>query len=90
MSLFSKLFGGGDKPPAEPVRHEGFEIYPEPMAEDGGHRLCARIEKEVGGERKTHTMIRADVFSDRDQAIEASVAKAKAMIDQEGERIFGR
>ena len=90
MSLFSKLFGGGGAAETEAILHEGFSIYPEPIAESGGHRICARIEKEIDGELQSHQMIRADVYSSRDAAIDASVNKAKSMIDLEKGNIFGR
>ena len=56
MSILSKLFGGSgaSKPAADPVVYEGFAIYPEPIAEGGQHRIAARIEKEIGGELKSH------------------------------------
>lgn len=90
MSLLSKLFGGGSKEPPRPtaIEYEGFRIYPEPQSEDGGFRLAARIELGEGESLKTHNLIRADVIRDRDQAIEAAVAKAKQMIDQMGDRLF--
>ncbi len=90
MSILSKLFGGGGsvKPDAEPVTYEDFRIFPEPIADGGQHRIAARIEKEVGGETKTHHLIRADTLGDPEAAAEASVAKAKQLIDQQGERLF--
>ena len=45
MSLFSKLFGGGEKSEPEPVTYKGFNIIPDLMAEGGKYRLSARIEK---------------------------------------------
>lgn len=89
MSLFSKLFGGGAAPGPEPEIHEGFRIFPEPIKEGGGYRLAARIEKEIGGETRSHQLIRADVIGDRDEAAEAAVRKAKQLIDQMGEGLFG-
>ncbi|MDG1076130.1 MAG: HlyU family transcriptional regulator [Planktotalea sp.] len=50
--------------------------------------MCAVIEKEIGGEVKTHRLIRADTIADIEQCREASIAKAKQMIDQMGERLF--
>jgi len=89
MSLLSRLFGGSAKPePPKPVQYEGFAITPEPIAESGGYRIGARIEKEVKGETKSHQMIRADVLHSKEQAAEASVEKAKSMIDQMGEKLF--
>ena len=89
MSLLSKLFGGSASTPnTEPEEYEGYTIAPEPIKEGGSFRVGARIEKEIGGEVKTHRMIRADTFESADAASEASLAKAKSLIDQQGERIF--
>jgi hypothetical protein len=89
MSWLSKLFGGGgEAAAAEPTEYEGFRIFPDPMPDDGQFRLAARIEKEVGGELKTHRLIRADLLRDRDEASAAAVRKAQQMIDQMGERLF--
>ncbi|MGZ9811125.1 HlyU family transcriptional regulator [Pseudoroseicyclus sp. H15] len=89
MGLFSKLFGGrgGDAPAgakAEPERYEGFAIYPEPMREGNKWRIAARIEKDG----RVHQLIRADTLESEEAAVQASLGKAKLMIDQMGERIF--
>lgn len=89
MSLFSKLFGGGEKSEPDPVSYKGFEIFADLMPEGGKYRLLARIEKTIDGDRNTYTVIRADVFESRDQAESFSIAKAKQVIDEQGERLFG-
>ena len=90
MSLLSRLFGKGNAPSSapEPIEYEGFRIFPEPISEDGGYRLAARIELGEGDSLKTHNLIRADVIRDREQAVDAAVSKAKQMIDQMGARLF--
>lgn len=90
MSILSKLFGGGGSPAQgrEPEIYKDFRIYPEPVAEGGQHRIAARIEKEVGGEIKIHRLIRADTLADAEEAAQASVAKARQLIDEQGERLF--
>ncbi|WP_108816184.1 HlyU family transcriptional regulator [Loktanella sp. Alg231-35] len=86
MSLFSKLFGGGKTPAlALSETYNGFAITPTPQKESGGWRLAARIEK--GGQEQL--LIRSDVLNSKEQAEEASVAKAKQIIDEQGERLFG-
>ena len=86
MSLLSKLFGGGKSAPeAEPETYNGFTITPTPIAEGGRFRISARIEKDG----KSHTLIRADVLEDLAAASEASLGKAKQMIDEQGDRLFG-
>ncbi|NBD29287.1 MAG: hypothetical protein GVY31_04515, partial [Alphaproteobacteria bacterium] len=66
MSLLKKLFGGSGDPPKEPrvEDYNGYRIYPAPLKEQGGYRIAARIEKDIGGETRTHTLIRADVVAD--------------------------
>jgi hypothetical protein len=90
MSLLSRLFGGGaSKPKVEAVMHKDFSITPDPMKDGGEFRIAAIIEKEVGGQMKSHRLIRADVLNDYQAACDASVDKAKVMIDQMGEGLFG-
>lgn len=91
MSLLSRLFGGGGGGAAEqPAEsYEGFSITPDPIKEGGSWRLAARVEKEIGGETKTHRLIRADTFQSADEAASASIAKAKQIIDEQGNRLFG-
>ncbi|MEN8892601.1 HlyU family transcriptional regulator [Planktotalea arctica] len=92
MSLFSRLFGSKHKSESPvkttTVEYQGFRITPQPMKEAQGYRLCAVIEKEVGGAAKSHTLIRADTITSLDECNAASIAKARQMIDQQGERLF--
>ena len=92
MSLFSKLFGGGSggrSTEPEPVDHKGFRITPTLIPEGNRFRLSARIDKEVGGETKTHTLVRADVLDDRETAERVAIDKAKQVIEEQGDRLFG-
>ncbi|MAX72319.1 HlyU family transcriptional regulator [Alterinioella nitratireducens] len=88
MSLLSKLFGSSTPKEAEAVTYEGFRITPEPVKEGTQFRLGAKIEKEVDGELKTHSLIRADTFGSEDQAVEMAVVKSKQLIDQMGDKLF--
>jgi hypothetical protein len=90
MSLLSRLFGSkkSESPVDTSVEYQGFRITPAPMKESQGFRLCAVIEKEVDGEMKSHRLIRADTIADIHQCSDASIAKAKQMIDQMGECLF--
>lgn len=90
MSLFSKLFGGkSGAAETEAEIYEGFHLYIEPIKEPGGYRISARIEKEIGGEMKSHKMVRADVAQSLEEAQDLSLTKAKLFIDQMGDKIFG-
>jgi hypothetical protein len=94
MSFLKKLFGGGGgKQPkvaaaAEPVDYKGYSIVATPMAEGGQFRVAGSISKTLNGEEKLHKFIRADVFTDKDEAISATIRKAHVIIDQSGDRIF--
>ncbi|WP_333713646.1 HlyU family transcriptional regulator [Yoonia sp.] len=85
MAWFSKLFGGAQSDAPPPEDYKGFAITPQPQKDAGGWRISALIEK--GG--KSHTMIRADVLNSEEAAMTASVGKARQVIDEQGERIFG-
>lgn len=90
MSLLSRLFGGktskgGDASSAGSAEeYQGFSITPEPIKDGNVFRVAARIEKDG----KVHQLIRADTLSSRDEAITASAAKARQMIDEQGDRVF--
>ncbi len=96
MSFLKKLFGGsGQSAPAdaepkvtEARDHAGFTIKATPMPEGGQFRLAALIEKSVGGEVKTHRLIRADLFASKEEATRFALIKAEQVIDEQGEAIF--
>ena len=88
MSLFSRLFGGGKEPAKEPELYKEFRIFPEPQAGSNGYRIAARIEAEVEGETKVHTLLRADTVQSAEEAEGFSIRKAKQLIDELGARIF--
>ena len=92
MPFWSRLFGG--TPAEEPAsgaseEHKGFRITPMPIREGGQYRIAARIEKEVGGVARVHELVRADTVSSLDEAKALSVAKARQVIDEQGDRLFG-
>ncbi len=93
MSFLKKLFGkSSDKPkavkPVETVEHEGFLIATTPIDEGGQFRVCALISKEIGGEIKTHKLIRADILPSIEQASTEAIRKAKVVIAERGEQLF--
>jgi hypothetical protein len=86
MALFSKLFGGGKTPEAAPSEtYKDFAITPVPQKESGGWRLAARVEKDG----REQMVIRSDVLQTKELAETVSIAKAKQVIDEQGERLFG-
>lgn len=94
MSFFKSLFGGrkaADAAPAGPVKsaeHNGFTIHATPYQEGGQYQLCGIVEKEIGGELRSHRFVRADRFPGLDEAAEFTLAKARQLVDQQGESIF--
>lgn len=92
MSILSRLFGrpaaAKPEPAREPVAYKDFAIFVEPIREGARFRIAARIEKEVGGELRSHRLIRADTCDSLQDAEELTLAKARQMIDQLGETIF--
>ncbi len=92
MPFWKSLFGGGARrgaPAAQPVEYKGFIIHPEPYLADGEYQTAGRIEKEIAGERKEHRFIRADRFAGFEDAANFSVLKARQLIDQQADRLFG-
>ncbi|MEO0637772.1 MAG: HlyU family transcriptional regulator [Pseudomonadota bacterium] len=91
MSFFKKLFGGSDgaKATPKPVEvYKDFSITPDPMQDGQQWRLAGFITKTVDGEEKRHHLIRADVFASADLAATAMVAKARLVIDEQGDGLF--
>ena len=95
MSFWKKLFGGGgsgagaEEPAGEPEEYNGFTIRATPFTEGGQYQTCGVITREIGGEVKEHRFIRADRFASREDAVDVTLRKARRMIDEQGERIFG-
>ena len=91
MSILSRLFGSKAKPEpdAEPEFYKDCRIFPDPMPEGGTFRLAARIEKDIDGQTRTHRLVRADTFPDRESAASAAALKARQVIDEQGDRLFG-
>jgi hypothetical protein len=92
MSFWKTLFGGKaaeSAPPASaPVEYKGFVIRSAPFQENGRYQTAGVIEKEIAGVRKEHHFIRADSHASLEVATEFTLAKARQIIDQMGERIF--
>ena len=88
-ALFSRWFGGSAVAAAEPVEYNGYLIRPAPYARQGQYQTCGVIEKDVAGEKKEHRFIRAETHPSRDAAIAFSIHKAKQLIDEQGDRLFG-
>jgi hypothetical protein len=91
--FFGRLLGGGGagtEPeaggPAE--EYNGYRIRPTPFPRNGQFQTSGVIEKDFDGETKQHRFIRAEAHPTRDDAVAFSIAKAKQIIDAQGDRIF--
>ncbi len=88
--VFGRLFG---KKPATSeqevaIDYKDHRIFVAPLKEGKEYRIAARIEKDVDGETKVHQLIRADTMADKTAAEDASLAKAKQVIDQQARWLF--
>lgn len=87
--LFSPGSGASEMPRADAsVEYNGYTITPAPEKEPGGWRLAGTISKGTGGDRKVHHLVRADTSPDRDAIVAMMIAKAKRLIDEQGDRLF--
>ncbi|WP_237153649.1 HlyU family transcriptional regulator [Oryzibacter oryziterrae] len=95
MSFWKKLFGGGNSgatlsATAPTQEHKGFIITSTPFKADGGQwQLCGVISLETPeGGKQEHRFVRADKFTDVDQAHDIVFQKGRLIIDQQGKSIF--
>ena len=91
MSFWKSLFGGRTESAqtlGDPVEYNGFLIRAAPFQEGGRFQTAGVIEKEIAGVRKEHRFIRADSHASLDTAVEFTIAKARQIVDQLGERMF--
>ncbi len=52
------------------------------------YQLSGTIEKEIDGELKTYTFVRADRLSSRDEAANFALAKGRQIVDEQGVSLF--
>ena len=94
MSFWKNLFGaGGDRQPAAAgidaqEEFEGYLIKATLMKSGGEYQVAGTIEKEIDGETKTYSFIRADKFSDKDDCAAATLGKGRQIIREQGKFLF--
>ncbi|TBW37645.1 hypothetical protein EYW49_11100 [Siculibacillus lacustris] len=98
MSFLKRLFGlggGADEAgaaapkAAASLEHEGYVIRATPFKDGGQWQLCGVIAKEIDGTLREYRFVRADRFGDVDTAVEMAFVKARLIIAEQGDRIFG-
>ncbi len=93
-SILSRLFGGGASEAggggksADAVEYEGHTIVPRPRQDSGQWLTAGTISRDFDGEERVHEFIRADKHASREDAEAFSVAKAKQIIDEQGDAIY--
>jgi hypothetical protein len=88
-ALWGRLFARDTAEAAVPAtEYNGYRIRPAPYRRQGQYQTCGIIEKEIGGEVREHRFIRAELHPSREAAIAFSIAKARQIIDEQGERLF--
>ena len=97
MSFLKKLFGGGDdgaaRAPGKPTvdgqeEYEGYLIKATLMRSGGEYQIAGTIEKEVDGETKTYSFVRADKYTDKDDCAAATLGKGRQIIKEQGRFLF--
>lgn len=94
MSFLKKLFGGGGGGASggpkvlDSETYKDFTIHAVEMKAGSEFQLSGTLEKEIDGEMKQHTFIRADRLAGADAAASAALAKGRQIIDEQGEGIF--
>jgi hypothetical protein len=98
LDAIRRLFGGkgGDQETAETpavgptVEYKGYSIQPLAMRQASGFLTAGLISREADGKRREHRFVRADTHPSADDAREFTILKAQRLIDEQGERLFGR
>ena len=91
-AVLARLAGGGSGAAEEmmpPVEYKGYRIRPAPYLNGGQYQTAGVIQKDAADGVKEHRFIRAETHPSREAAVEFSIAKARQLIDEQGERLFG-
>lgn len=89
-SIFNSTTGSSnsDTASSEPLDYKEFSIEAAPIDEGGKYRTAGYISGDLDGETKRVRFIRADENSNRQDAIEHSLAKARQIIDEQGAKLL--
>ncbi len=94
-SFLGRLMGSGEATAApqeieEAVAYEGYSIRPACRREGSQWITAGVIAKEFEDGIKEQSFIRADVYSNKDDAKACSITKAKRIIDEQGDKLFDK
>jgi hypothetical protein len=88
MAFWSKWFASAPAEQAGAVKtleYKGYVIDAMPYKDGGQWQLAGRISKDG----KEHRFVRADKFTNKDEAADIAVAKGQLIVDQTGDKMFG-
>ena len=91
MSFLKSLFGGkASSAPSAAARaeHKGFTVEATPYQQAGQWQLAGVIRKQIDGAAKESRFVRADKFTDKDEAAARALAKGRQLVDEQGDRLF--
>lgn len=95
MSFWKKLFGGGEgasnqgpAAAAKSLEYKGYMIEARPYKEAGQYQTAGVVWKDVDGQRKEHSFIRADRFAAIADAADHAILKGQQIVDQQGDMVF--
>jgi hypothetical protein len=86
MAFWSKWFSSTPEStkPIKTLEYKDYKIEATPYKEGGQWQLAGVISKNG----KSHCFVRADKFSDRDEAADIAISKGQLIVDQMGEGMF--
>lgn len=87
MAFWSKWFSASptvDAGAARTEEYKGFTIEARPYKDGGQFQLAGTIRKDG----KTHSFIRADKFTSKDDCVDIAMSKGRLIVDQMGEKMF--
>jgi hypothetical protein len=86
MAFWSTWFASSteSQKPSKSLEYKGFVIEAAPYKEGGQWQLAGVVTKDG----KSHRFVRADKFSDRDEAADIAISKGQLIVDQLGEAMF--
>lgn len=92
--LLRNLFAAGSPGPGREdggatVDYKGYRIRPASRREGSQWLTVGVISKDFGGEVKEQQFIRADTYSSKQDADACAVTKARQIIDERGDNLFG-
>ena len=93
--LLRGLFGGGAsgagrQDAGNTVEYKGYVIRPAARREGSQWLTVGVISKAFDEDVKEHHFIRADTYGTKQDADACSILKAKQIIDEQGDKLFGK